>query len=196
VRPAGGPPHPTTKELVGDAYGELVGWDGKFARTIRLLLTRPGELTRTAIEGQRARHVGSVRLYVMCSVLFFLVRASIPLPDIEANFEIGAGFGTGEATEQTPGERAFGKAISRGIASLTPAERVDLSREIAAQPRALRPMLRAMAEDYAGVTRRASEAIPRVLFVLIPVLAAVLSLFVYGSLWSALVLAVTLWASR
>ena len=29
------PPHPTAKELVGDAYDELVGWDGKFARTIR-----------------------------------------------------------------------------------------------------------------------------------------------------------------
>jgi hypothetical protein len=38
-------------------------------------------------------------------------------------------------------------------------------------------MFRAMAEDYRGLTRRASETIPRVLFVLIPVLAAVLALF-------------------
>ena len=45
------PPHPTTRDLVGDAYDELVGWDGKFAQTIRLLLTRPGELTRAGTIG-------------------------------------------------------------------------------------------------------------------------------------------------
>ena len=32
-----------------------------------------------------------------------------------------------------------------------------------------------MAEDYRGLTRRASETMPRVLFVLIPALAAVLA---------------------
>jgi hypothetical protein len=174
------PPHPTTKELVGDAYDELIGWDGKFARTIRLLLSQPGELTSAVIGGQRARYVGSVRLYLLCSVLFFVVQASVPLPDIEANFEIGAGISTGQQADQTPGERALAKAITRGIASLTPTERADMSRDIDAQPRLLRPMLRAMAEDYAGVRRRASEAIPRVLFVLIPVLAAVLGLFYRG----------------
>jgi hypothetical protein len=38
------PPHPTTRDLAGDAYSELVGWDGKVADTIRLLLRHPGEL--------------------------------------------------------------------------------------------------------------------------------------------------------
>jgi len=174
------PPHPTTKELAGDAYDELVGWDGTFARTIRLLLTRPGELTAAVIGGQRARHVGSVRLYLMCSVVFFLVQASVPPPNIDGSFGIGAGFGAGRAASQTPGERALGKAIQRGAASLTAEERVELSRVIDAQPRLLRPTLRAIAEDYGGVARRVSETIPRVLFVLIPVLAAVLSLFYRG----------------
>ena len=162
------PPHPTTKELVGDAYDEMVGWDGKFARTIRLLLTRPGELTRAAIEGQRTRYVRPVKLYLSCSVLFFLVQASVPPPDTEAAFEIGFGVSAGQATDQTPGERALGKAATRGLASLTPPERADLDREIQAQPWLLRPLLRAIAEDYEGLTRRASEAMPRVLFVLIP----------------------------
>lgn len=171
------PPHPTTKELVGDAYDELVGWDGKFARTLRLLLTRPGELTVAAIEGQRTRHVRPVKLYLSCSVLFFLVQASVPFPDTQQNFEIGFGVGVGRATDQTPGEVALGKATTRGLASLTPAERADLDREIDAQPRFVRPLLRAMAEDYRGLMSRVSESIPRVLFVLIPALALVLRLF-------------------
>ena len=37
-----------------------------------------------------------------------------------------------------------------------------------------------MAEDYRGLMRRAGDAMPRVLFVLIPVLAAVLALFYRG----------------
>lgn len=173
------PPHPTTKELVGDAYDELVGWDGKFARTIRLLLTRPGELTRAAIEGQRTRYVRPVKLYLSCSVLFFLVQASVPFPDVQGDFQIGFGV-RGTAADQTPGEVALGKAVTAGVSSLTPAERADLDREIAAQPAPLRPLLRAMADDYDGLMSRVSASIPRVLFVLIPALAVVLRLFYRG----------------
>jgi hypothetical protein len=169
------PPHPTTKELAGDAYNELVGWDGRFARTIRLLVARPGELTRAVIEGRRAQFVGSVRLYLMCSVLYFVVQAGAPLPDVNASFDIGFGIGIGEAP--SPGEAAFAKSITQGRASLTEAERALVEREIESQPWLFRGMFRAMAEDYRGLTRRASETIPRVLFVLIPVLAAVLALF-------------------
>jgi hypothetical protein len=174
------PPHPTTKELVGDLYDELAGWDGKFARTIRLLLTRPGELTRAVIEGQRTRYVKAVRLYLTCSVLFFLVQASAPFPDTDVDAEIGFGVRVGAAADQTPGERALGKAITGGLASLTPAERADLDREVEEQPRLFRPMLRAMAKDYDGLMRRASESIPRVLFVLVPALAVILGLFYRG----------------
>jgi hypothetical protein len=174
------PPHPTTRELVGDAYDELVGWDGKFARTIRLLLTRPGELTAAVIGGQRARYVGSVRLYLMCSVVFFLLQTTVPFPDVDKDFEIGFGVGVGGTTDQTPGEAALGKAVTSGLATLTVDERAALDREIDAQPWMIRPMVRAMAEDYDGLMRRAQEAIPRVLFVLIPVLALVLGVFYRG----------------
>jgi Protein of unknown function (DUF3667) len=172
------PPHPTTKELIGDAYDELVGWDGKFARTLRLLLAHPGELTRAVIEGRRGRYVRSVRLYLACSVLYFLVQAGAPLPDIGASFDVGFGVSVGETP--TPGEAAFAKAITSGRGSLSEAERGLLEREIESQHWLFRGMFRAMADDYQGLMRRAGDAIPRVLFVLIPVLAAVLALFYRG----------------
>ena len=169
------PPHPTTKELVGDAYDELVGWDGKFARTLRLLLAHPGALTRAVIEGRRDSYVRSVRLYLLCSILYFLVQAGAPLPDLSASFDVGFGVGTGDTP--TSGEAAFAKAMVQGPGSLTPAERAEVEREIEAQPWLFRGMFRAMAKDYRGLTRRASETMPRVLFILIPALAAVLALF-------------------
>lgn len=172
------PPRPTTRELVGDAYGELVGWDGKLARTVRLLLVHPGGLTREVIEGRRIHYVTSVKLYLMCSVLYFLVQAGAPLPDLGASFDVGFGVGVGETP--TPGEAAFAKAITSGRGSLSEAERGLLEREIESQPWLLRGMFRAMAEDYRGLMRRAGDAMPRVLFVLIPVLAAVLALFYRG----------------
>lgn len=174
------PPHPTTKELVGDAYDELVGWDGKFARTLRLLLAHPGALTRAVIAGRRDSYVKSVRLYLLCSVLYFIVQAGAPLPDITASFDVGFGVDVGTGETQTSGEAAFAKAMVQGPGSLTPAERAEVEREIEAQPWLFRGMFRAMAEDYRGLTRRASEAMPRVLFILIPALAAVLALFYRG----------------
>jgi hypothetical protein len=116
----------------------------------------------------------------MCSVVFFLLQATVPFPNVEQDFEIGFGVSVGTPADQTPGEAAIGKAVTGGLASLTPAERTALDREIGAQPWLIRPMIRAMAEDYDGVMRRAEEAIPRVLFVLIPALALVLRIFHRG----------------
>jgi hypothetical protein len=174
------PPHPTVRELVGDAYGELAGWDGKFVQTVRLLVQRPGLLTQDVIEGRRARYLSPVRLYLMCSVLYFLISAGVPRPDVE--FEVGAGvdLGISDTVDSTPGQMALGRAIDAGISNLTPAERALAEAEIAAQPRVVRPMLEAMARDYQGLMRRASETMPRVLFALIPALAVILALFHRG----------------
>jgi hypothetical protein len=175
------PPHPTVREVAGDAYDELVGWDGKFARTLKLLVTRPGVLTRDAVEGRRARYISPVRLYLMCSVAYFLFAALAPSPVENANdgapVEFGIGFGVGPPTDATPADAAVGRAITNGLANLTPADRALVEAEIAELPPSVQPMMRAMVEDYDGLMRRASESMPRVLFALIPALALILAIF-------------------
>ena len=169
------PPHPTLSELAGDAWSELVGWDGKFARTMKLLVIRPGALTRDAIEGRRARYISPVRLYLMCSVLYFLAAAFAPTLAETAggNLDVGAG----SSTNATQPEDALGRAVVNGLANLTPADRVLVEAEIAELPPSVQPMIRAMAEDYDGLMRRATESMPRVLFALIPALALILAFF-------------------
>lgn len=50
----------------------LFHFDGKVFRTLRLLLFRPGELTRRFLAGHRVPYVPPVRLYIFISFLFFL----------------------------------------------------------------------------------------------------------------------------
>ena len=170
------PPHPTVRELAGDAYHELVGWDGKVAATLRLLVTRPGELTRVLLEGGRARYIPPVRLYLLCSVLYFLVAASVSSPIGQLQFGVGVEFSESEPGMEA-GEAAWAKAVVNGLASLSAEERAALDQEMARAPSLLRPLLVAMAEDYRGLSRRVIETMPRALFVLIPALALILSLF-------------------
>jgi hypothetical protein len=174
------PPHPTVRELAGDAYTELVGWDGKFAETVRTLFRRPGELTRVLLEGRRARYISPVRLYLLCSLVYFLVAAVVPAPTDAIEFEAGIGVGVEAGGQTSPGEAAIGKAISSGLASLSATERAAFESEIARTPAFLRPIVRAVAEDYRGLRNRVAETMPRALFVLIPALALILGIFHRG----------------
>jgi hypothetical protein len=173
------PPHPTLRQLAGDTWNELIGWDGKLATTLGTMLRRPGELTRAVLEGQRVKYVSPLRLYLACSLLYFVLAAAAPPPDIE--FEFGVSVGVGGASDtMTPREAAFAKAVTQGLATLTPEERAAAEAEIASQPGLLRPWMRAMATDFAGWQRRTYEILPRTLFVLIPALAGILGLFYRG----------------
>lgn len=59
--------------LLREALGDLFAFDGRFARTLHPLLTRPGRLTTAFIAGHRAPYVPPIRLYVFSSFLLFLV---------------------------------------------------------------------------------------------------------------------------
>ena len=69
---------PTLHDLLHEAFEEFSHVDGKFLRTLGLLLFRPGLLTLEFVEGKRARSVSPLRLYLLISVLFFGVLAMLP----------------------------------------------------------------------------------------------------------------------
>jgi|SRR5688572_22425978 len=70
---ADGPP--TVREFVRDAVDEVFSVDGKFFRSMYLLFTRPGFLTRELFNGRRVRYVRPLRLYLLCSVAMFAMMA-------------------------------------------------------------------------------------------------------------------------
>lgn len=66
--------------LVGEFLDNVVGWDSRLVRTLRLLFGSPGALTGEFVSGRRARYLGPLRLYLIASVLFFACYALTPDP--------------------------------------------------------------------------------------------------------------------
>jgi hypothetical protein len=66
---------PTLREFLRELAEELIHWDGKLSKTFRLLVTRPGELTREYVAGKRVRYISPLRVYLTCSLVFFFVSA-------------------------------------------------------------------------------------------------------------------------
>jgi hypothetical protein len=62
-------------DLIGAAAREVFDVDGRAVRTIWTLLRRPGVLTCEFVAGRRRRYMSPVRLYLLISVLFFVLAA-------------------------------------------------------------------------------------------------------------------------
>ena len=70
---------PTTGELIHEAIEGLVHADSRLWRTLITLWFKPGKLTNEFIAGRRAAYVPPFRLYLIVSIIFFLL-ASIHGP--------------------------------------------------------------------------------------------------------------------
>lgn len=165
------PPHPTVRELAGDALSEFSGWDGKFAETIRTLVRKPGELTRQWLDGRRAHFISPLRLYLTASLLFFLVQGSAPRLTKEARDVFSVD------TRTRPGQATAVASRSMDGDALTGAERDSALAAVAKAPPVLRQMLQKMIQDPAGMRDGARKMVPRMFFVLLPLYAGILALF-------------------
>jgi len=74
-------------ELLQDAFGDLFEMDSRLWRTLVPLLIRPGRLTRDYLEGRRARYMPPFRMYLVLSVIFFVVAFFDPQDDLSLLFE-------------------------------------------------------------------------------------------------------------
>src|SRR5688500_8271167 len=185
------PPHPSMRELVVDAFHELSGWDGRLSATLRALVRRPGFLTQEFLEGRRSRYLSPLRLYLAASVGYFLLAATAPNVRLPSGQVVAPGVQVGVTTRDRPPvsrPERVGAAARQSLESgdtLTAAERAQALEDIARAPSVFQPFLRRSVEDPAGFRRGIIETMPRMLFVLLPVFAAVLALFYRGRKYPA-----------
>ncbi|MGI8891572.1 MAG: DUF3667 domain-containing protein [Chthoniobacterales bacterium] len=59
--------------LLADAADAFFNFDARYFQSFAWLLVKPWRLTNEFIEGKRARHVHPLRVYLIASVIFFLV---------------------------------------------------------------------------------------------------------------------------
>ncbi len=85
------------REVAGDVTHSLLHLDSRAWRTLRLLLRRPGELTREFVAGRHQLYIPPFRLYLAVSILYFALSAL--LPDSEFFDVSGPGAGPVAADE-------------------------------------------------------------------------------------------------
>jgi hypothetical protein len=74
-------------ELIRDAFGDLFEIDSRLWQTLVPLLIRPGRLTHDYLQGRRARYMPPFRMYLVLSLLFFVVAFFDPREDLSLLFE-------------------------------------------------------------------------------------------------------------
>jgi len=98
--------HRPVHGLLGEVFEGLTALDGRVVRTLPALLLRPGRLTRAFLKGKRARYMPPFRLYIIASLMFFLL---------------------------VPGVDNLADAVRSGASSADPAGRAEAMREVEAQ---------------------------------------------------------------
>src|SRR5687767_5911894 len=128
-------------------------------------LTRPGFLTHEYLSGRRAHYLPPVRVYLIVSVIYFVIAASVP----EQVSQTGSISG--------PGGMRIGVTETDGDGMLSAEDRAKMLAEVDTAPWYLRPMIRAVAEDPSAFRMRMFTIMPRVFFALLPIFAGVVALF-------------------
>ena len=99
----GGHPVHSVRHFVREATEDLTHADSRLWQTLIALLARPGLLTREFLDGRRARYLPPLRLYLVLSLVFFLL-SGLQQPEQGSAFSVTTG--PRQAREQMTPERA------------------------------------------------------------------------------------------
>jgi len=92
-------------ELISDAFGDLFELDSRLWKTLLPLAIRPGRLTHEYLQGRRARYMPPFRMYLVMSLIFFVVAFFDPGGELrlvtETNTESAQSIGEVPADEST-----------------------------------------------------------------------------------------------
>jgi hypothetical protein len=157
-------PDPTLREFLHELAAELLHWDGKLVSTFRLLLTKPGELTRDYLAGRRVGYISPLKLYLTCSVLFFFLKALAPDVPLTVRTASGSTTQAGPVTIQESSEDE----------SLDALDKLSQSRKVT--DRAFGAHMGNALRHSGELTAALRENVPRTMFVLVPLFAALAAL--------------------
>lgn len=173
--------------LLRELLEDLVNFDSRFLRTLMPLLFKPGRLTRDYMDGKRFRYTPPVRLYLLSSVILFLLAALVstaPLVvggDVETgDVVIAPGNSEDEGLPRTLddldlqfGDEPWDRETNPLIIPFVPDRLNDwINDEIAESPRKVQDI----AENPRLFVNEMLDLLPAAMFVLLPVVALILKL--------------------
>lgn len=86
------PPQESVWHFITHFFNDVTHFDGKFFKTLKYLILKPGYLTRQYMLGKRASYLNPIRMYLFTSFLFFLIFYSFYKPgfDTQPTFQDAA----------------------------------------------------------------------------------------------------------
>lgn len=161
------------------ATEDLTHADSRLWRTLGALLYKPGHLTREFLTGRRARYLPPVRLYLVLSVLFFLVASAVQSKFTVVEFDDKPAGGKAAVVEQldeVPGLKPKAGESPEQLADRVCAD-VNYNGPWAGT---LRPFVqkfcRKSIADNAHVQEAFMHNMPRAMFIFLPLLAGLMML--------------------
>ena len=151
---------PTLREFLHETTLELSDWDAKIPSTLKTLFFKPGALTLDFLAGRRARWLPPLRLYLLCSLAFFVIG---PI---------------GEALGQRP-DRGLAEIVVTnpdGTRNLAPEPLAGLEGSLPARLFGRDRLIRA-AVNNEQLNREIAAVLPKGLFMLLPVFALLTMVF-------------------
>lgn len=187
----------TMREVSHDFAHSVLHLDGRVWRTLQALVLKPGELTREYIAGRREHYLPPFRLYLVISILFFALSTILPGASL---FQIND---TGDAVFapiviDSDGKVAESTAapVKEAIDEMPPEARRKLAAAIESQRNAEpcsvdvppvfgvswnepleRACKRIRADGGAQLAERFAATAPKLMFLFLPLMAAVALLF-------------------
>lgn len=165
----------TVGHFASEAFESISHADSRLWRTLWLLLTRPGFLTREFLAGRRARYLPPFRLYLVISVLFFLI---VGLPETVA-IDVEAGASGGPSPSANEDEMRVGTGTKEAKAGIEEFCSNFDEQTAAGDPDRMsifKWCRRFQVNGPAAVAESVAHNIPRAMFIFLPLLALVMKL--------------------
>ena len=165
-------------KFLAEFLRESFALDSTLFRTLRPLLLKPGFLAQEYLAGRRARYVPPIRLYLVLSVILFILLAWSTGP-ATVRTDVSAGDGVIAFAGSTTDSTAAGEEpVARGAEDATPettAPDDGVASDSTFQQRLAASVARA-AEDPDRFTQAFLDRVAQVIFVLLPAFALLLKI--------------------
>lgn len=144
---------PSTGELLHEALEGITHSDSRLWRTLCFLWFKPGKLTQEFVAGRRAAYLPPFRLYLVLSIIFFLIASVSNTHANFVRFDDGASAGAADC----------------GRVSATPFQVTLFGRDWA--PRIKRACAEIARDNGANLLQVALATAPKAMFIFLPLIA-------------------------
>lgn len=156
-------------QLIGEAFDNLFHPGSPIARSLGLLIARPGALTAEYLAGKRARSIPPVRLYFITSITFFFLASAAN------NFSVTAPIEQTVANDPSDWTEVEEAANSVNIDWLSEEMNALVRQHLSRQLEKLQ-LLVASGEGEGAAVSKVLDLAPPIVFLLLPLFALLLKL--------------------